>query len=160
MKWQKKYLCGIPDRTQRLYLRYAHMIELRGKGKLATIANLLSIDPQEVTQDYIQRVAPKVREITSGKTFAEIGRELGIVKERDTPSRKADRKHAKDTGHKPTDYARYAAEWADELERLAPQAEQFEHYIKDEDFNRVVTSMRQICVGLQIPFEVISEIGG
>lgn len=159
LKWQKQYLSGIPERTLRRYLNYAEAITVLKKKQIGHVADLLLSNPEDFTEANLRAIAPKVRQLTSGKTFAELGRELGIVKERDTPSRKAERRHSRDTGHKPTDYARYAAEWTDELQRLAPQAEQFENYIQDEDLNRVVAAIRQIAVGLQIPFELIADPG-
>jgi len=107
--WQKKYLADIPERTRARYLAFAKALADQGgaSSSLLTVASFAP--PGDLTQERVARIAPKIREATEGRTFTELGRDLGVFKPKNTKTERAKKK--KRTGNKAHDHAEDAHEW-------------------------------------------------
>ena len=80
MRWYKKYLSCISERTCRKYMDLVNAIT--SKSASGAVLEKLNVAPQQLTEDYCRRMVPHVMKIIEGKTITELYQELGIVKQR------------------------------------------------------------------------------
>jgi hypothetical protein len=148
-KWRKKYLKPIQTRTAQRYTKVAQRVAELQSSKCDTVTHLLeSTNPSGVTEHQIQKIAPLILEITEGKTFTELGRELGIFKPRETKARKFARKHGPRTGDHQADAEHDAQIWADDVEKLLEPAGLYKDIITDKDLTRVAHALNGALAAL------------
>lgn len=148
-KWEKKYLKAIPRRTGKRYMQVSCRVKEIQESKCATVAHLIEQGPpSELTETHLQKIAPLITEITEGRTFTELGRELGIFKPRETKHRKYVRKMGLPTGDHQADAEHTARVWADEVETLLDPAALYKDTITDKDLTRVAHALNGALAAL------------
>lgn len=139
--WESKYLKSIPRSTRKRYMQMFTAWKLSENGKCPAVGHLLSAAPADLTQNHIQRIAPQIIEVLDGRTFAELGRELGVFKPRETRSVRAGRRIGKLTGDKEVDHQHLARLWVEDLERITGEAENYPTWLSSDDLNRAIRAL-------------------
>ncbi len=148
-KWQRKHLKPISRPTGKRYMQIAGKMHELQESKVSTVRHLLEgTRPSDLTENHIQRIAPMIQEITEGKTFTELGRELGIFKPRNTKSERARKRLAKRTGDAVVDAEHDATAWTDEVVALLARVDDHKDAINGKDLTRLATSMRETALSL------------
>lgn len=154
MKWHRKYLKTIGDRSTRNYMSLVLNLKALHPGKMATVANLLDVDPSKVSPEYTRKLMPKVQNLIEGKTVKELYDGFGITKAR----KKMDQKARDRISREPEDPEErrkfYAKEFADEFvevaKRLHPYIDVLEAALTSDQLKCVETIIEWFVTEMKI----------
>ena len=79
MKWYRKYLRSISERTCQRYAALADKLCAAGMGGCI---KKMDVAPEKLTPAYIRRFVPEIGKIIEGKMLTELFQEYGIIKQR------------------------------------------------------------------------------
>lgn len=155
IKWQDKYLKGIPLSTRYRYQALAHAVQKSDEPKFLTVRNLLPAKVQEVTKREIASISTQVGETLDGKHLTELYREYGLSKPRQTPSAKRAARIKKELGHTPVnpdqEHQITAKLWVQDLCLLLERAGAQREWIVAADRKRVAHAIVDACNALGLP---------
>lgn len=164
IKWQDKYLKGIPLSTRARYLALARGVQKADESKYLTVRHLLPAKVQEVTKREIASISTQVGETLDGKHLSELYREYGLVRPRQTQDVKNTAQIKKRVGHTPAnldeEHMVSAAIWADELCTALERAEYISKWLTPETRRQVAQAIGEACEALGLGPTTASEEDG
>lgn len=150
MKWCKKNIPEIKDRTVNKYMKLAEGITAK-MLKFAPSANLLQLpDPRDLKATAHSKVAQAVQKIADGKTVTQLYLEFGIVKPKRTKTVRDAEELAEQPEHE-TEEERRARLTHAGFENFKGSAAEFctiTKHLNSEDFNETIVILTQMLEGL------------
>ena len=152
-KWRKRYAPALANGTAHRYmsLRARLAAELPG---FARVEKLLDVDPATITPEQAERVVARVGKLVESRSLNQLYLDFGVIKPRETPSRKAARKLPARTGDRNTDNAARGSVWVDKVLAELKGADLFAEFLADDDLNRLVEGMTSAAAELGVPLTV------